>query len=133
FAVSISLLFLPHMRGVLAGVFVTSGMADPDAFVVRHLFDAASEHLWITPIVALVCGAASGIACWSLQRARHGTAVAFAVLGLLLVAGGVSAIGFASSLERQARPPFIMFGLSSLGVALTSAYPVMLAIRSRRR
>jgi hypothetical protein len=129
FAVSISLLYLPHMRGVLAGVFATSGMTDPDAFVVRHLFDAASEHLLIAPVVALVSGTASGLACWILQRVHRGTAVALAALALLLVAAGAGAIGFASSLERHARPPFIMFGLSSLFVALTSAYPVLLAIR----
>jgi hypothetical protein len=128
-AVSIGLLFLPHMRGVLAGAFVTSGMADPDAFVVRHMFDAASEHLLIAPAVALISGTASGLACWILQRVSRGTAVAFAVLGLLLVAAGASAIGFASSLERRSRPPFIRLGLSSLFVALVSAYPLILAIR----
>lgn len=129
FAVSIALLFLPHMRGVLAGAFVTSGMADPDAFVVRNLFDAASSHLLLAPVVALVSGTASGLACWSLQRVSRGIAVTFSVLGLLIVAAGAQALGFASSLQRHARPPFIMFGLSSLFVALASAYPLVLAIR----
>jgi hypothetical protein len=129
FAVSISFLFLPHMRTLLAGAFATSGMADPNAFVVRHLFDAASEHLLIAPVVALVSGTASGLASWILQRVPRGTAVALAVLALLLVAAGAGALGFASSLERHARPPFIMFGLSSLFVTLTAAYPLLLAIR----
>jgi hypothetical protein len=129
FAVSIALLFLPHMRGVLAGAFVTSGMADPDAFVVRNLFDAASSHLLLAPAVALVSGTASGLACWVLQRVSRGTAGVFSVLGLLVLASGAHALGFASSLQRHARPPFIMFGLSSLFVALASAYPLVLAIR----
>jgi hypothetical protein len=129
FAVSVALLFMPHMREVLVGMFATSGMADPNAFVVRNLFDAASEHLLLVPVVAVVSGLAGGVAGWILQKIHRGPAVALAVLALFLVAAGASALGFASSLERHARPPFIRFGLASLFVTLTSAYPVLLAIR----
>ena len=57
------------------------------------------------------------------------TAVALAMCALLVLVGGVSALRFASSLERSARPPFVMLGLLLLGASLTSAGPVFVAIR----
>jgi len=133
FAFTVGLLFMPQMQRVLAGAFAVSGMKDERAFVIRNMLDGASTHLLIAPAVAVLAGAASGIACYVLKPIRRPTAAALALCAVLVFAGGVGALRFASSLERSARPPFVMLGLLSLGVTLTSAGPVFAAIRDPKR
>jgi hypothetical protein len=48
----------------------------------------------------------------------------------ILCAAGLAAIGYASGLERAARPPFIMGGLLVLGVTMATVYPVLAALRA---
>jgi hypothetical protein len=131
FASSLGLIFMPRMQLVLAGGFVESGMVDSRAFVVRNLFDGAFTHLLLAPCLAGIVGAASGLALSMLRSLAQRTIVVLGSLGVLLLFSGVAAIRFASSLERAARPPFIMFGLLALCVSLASAYPLATTIRRR--
>lgn len=131
FASSVGLIFMPRMQLVLAGGFLESGMVDSRAFVVRNLFDGAFTHLLLAPCLAAIVGAASGTALSMLRSLRRRTVAVLGLLGVLLLVSGVTAIRFASSLERSARPPFIMFGLLALCVSLASAYPVATTIRRR--
>jgi hypothetical protein len=129
FAFFVGLLFMPQMQRVLAGAFALSGMTDARAFVIRNMLDGASSHLLIAPAVAVLAGAASGLASSMLKSVRRRSGVALAICALLVAVGGVGALRFASSLERPARPPFVMLGLLSLAVALTSAGAVLAVIR----
>jgi hypothetical protein len=133
FAFFVGLVFMSRMQRVLAGAFVVGGMTDAHGFVIRNMLDGSSSHLLIAPAVAVLAGAASGLACSLLKSVRRRTAAALAICALLVLIGGVAALRFASSLERSARPPFVMLGLLSLGVALTSAGPVFAVIRNPKR
>jgi hypothetical protein len=129
FAFSLGLLFMPHMQLVLRVPFLASGMTDPGAFVIRNMFDSAAVHLLAAPAVSTVVGGAGGFASAMFRALSRRTQMTLASVGLLLFVAAVASIRFASSLNRPARPPFIMFGLISLGVVLASAYPLVTAIR----
>lgn len=131
FAFAAGLLFMPHMQHMSAGEFAASGMSDPRAFVVRNMFDAASSHLLIAPVVAAIVGVSSALASSRLRLVGLRTQALFGCVCLLLLTAGIMAIRFASSLDRAARPPFIMCGLLALGISLASAYPIVSAIRQR--
>ena len=133
FAFSVGLLFMSQMQRVLSGALAVSGMTDARAFVIRNMLDGASSHLLIAPAVAVLAGAASGLASSMLKSVRRRTAVALAMCALLVLGGGVGALRFASLLERSARPPFVMLGLLLLGAAMTSAGPVFAVIRDPKR
>lgn len=129
FAVSAGLVFMARMESILAGEFARSGMSQPQAFVVRHLFEGALTHLVAAPLLAGVVGTASLFVCALLQNVPRRMLVILGSLDLLLLSGGVFAIHFASSLERSARPPFIMAGLLGLCLSLASVLPLIASIR----
>jgi hypothetical protein len=129
FGMTLTLLYMPHMQVVLAGDFAASGMTDPRAFVVRNLIDAASSHLLIAPGVAAIAGIFSTLIGVMLRSIGRRTLALLACSEVLVLAVGIMAIRFASSLDRSARPPYIMCGLLALGGALAAAYPVASAIR----
>jgi hypothetical protein len=129
FALSIGLTFMPHMQLVLTVPFAASGMTDARAFVIRNMSESAAVHLLAAPAVAVVVGGVGGLASATFRAFSRRVQMALGALGLLLFVAAVASIRFASSLDRPARPPFIMFGLVSLGVVLASAYPLMAAIR----
>jgi len=107
-------------------------MTDGRAFVIRNMLDGASSHLLIAPAVAALAGSASVTTCVFLKPVGRRTAAALAVCALMVLVGGVTALRYASSLERSARPPFVMLGLLGLGVALTSAGPLLAAMQGPR-
>jgi uncharacterized membrane protein len=133
FAFLVGLLFMARMQRVLAGAFPLSGMTDGRAFVIRNMLDGASSHLLIAPAVAILAGSASVTTCFLLKSVGRRTAAALAACALTVLVGGATSLRFASSLERSARPPFVMLGLFGLGVALTSAGPLFAAIRGPKR
>ena len=133
FAFVVGLLFMPRMQRVLTGAFAVSGMIAPRSFVIRNMLEGASTHLLVAPLVAVLAGLSSGAVSSMLKSIRRPTAVALAICSTLILIGGVTALRFASSLERSARPPFVTLGLVSLGLSLTSAGPVFAAIRDPRR
>ena len=133
FAFIVGLSLMARMQHVLAGALAASGMTDGRAFVIRNMLDGASSHLLIAPAVAVFAGAASGVGCAALKSVGRRTAMALAVCALTILVGGVGALRFASSLERSARPPFVMIGLLSLGVSLTSVSALFAVTRDSRR
>jgi hypothetical protein len=130
FAFLVGLMFMPHMERFLAPAFAVSGMTDQSAFVIRNMFDSAFAHLFVAPITAVIVGITSGMACAMLRSTPRQTAMVLGFLNIALFSAGIASLQWASSMERSARPPFIMFGLSALGVTLASAYPIIVAIRS---
>ena len=131
-ALAIGFTFMPHMQRILAPVYSTSGMQDPQAFVVRHEVGAAGEHLSIVPVIASFVGLVSGVACLFLISIRRQAALVISIVAIPVFAAGVVSIRFATSLERAQRPPFVVFGLAALAVTLASAHPLFIAIRYPR-
>ena len=125
----IGLLFMSHMQQILHGAYVQSGMLDPQAFVVQNSLNSGSAHVLLAPLMAVVFGFAGGLASAILGSVQRRIAIALAIFALLLVGTGLATIQFASSLNRVDRPPYIMFGLLSLGVTMACAHPILTAIR----
>jgi hypothetical protein len=132
FAFVLGFIFMPHMEHILAVVYASSGMTEPSAFVTRHLLTNASSHIFIAPLIALVIGAVSAVACLLLKSVRPRTAIVLSVVGLTLFVAGVASIRVATSLACAQRPPFIQFGLAALAITLASAHPLFAAARSGR-
>ncbi len=129
FASGLALLFMPRMKDVLSGDFAGSGMTDAGAYVIRNLFDAGSSHLLISPVVAVITGLTAAVIGLVLRRfSRRGKALFGCGAAMLLVAG-VASIRMATSLQRSARPPYVLFGLLALGLSLASVYPVVVSLR----
>lgn len=127
----IGLMFMTRMKMILSGGLAGGGI-DAEA-VIRNIFDGAFSHLALSPFVAVVAGAAGVVVCSILRLLARRTVVVLAFLDVLMLASGLFAIRFASTLERTARPPFIMFGLAALCLSLVSAYPLGTTIRLRGR
>jgi hypothetical protein len=132
-ALTIGFVFMPHMQQVLSAAYTSSGMTDPESFVIRHEVGNASSHLFLAPVIGLLIGGLSASACSLLRSVPRQTAIALGVGGLLIFAAAIASIRFATSQPRAQRPPFIMFGLGSLAVTLASAHPLVAAIRRSRR
>jgi hypothetical protein len=129
FGFSIALLFMPHMQQILAPAYVQSGMTDSQAFVIRNTLDASASHLLLIPVMATVFGIVGGFASSLLRSIRQRIAMSLGVLEFLLLAGGLASLYIASSLDRPARPPYVMTGLLAMGIALACGHPILMAIR----
>ena len=113
----------------LKDAFLASGMSDPGAFMVRNSFEAASEALVAMPALAILPSLAGGLAnAWMSGRSRR-TAFAAAVLMPVVFAAGALSLWYADSLERAARPPFVMTGLLLAGLSLAGVHPTWSALR----
>ena len=113
----------------LQDAFLASGMSDSGAFLVRNSLEAASEVLLTMPAVAMVLSFAGGLAnAWMSGRSRS-TAFAAACLMPVVFAAGALSLGFADSLERAERPPFVMTGLLLAGLSLAGVHPTWSALR----
>jgi hypothetical protein len=91
--------------------------------------EAASEALLRFPILALILSLAGGLAnAWMSRRARH-TVLMAAWLMPFALAAGVLLLWHADSLERAARPPFIITGLLLAAISLMGAHSVWSGLR----
>jgi len=133
FALTIGLLFTTRMQIILASEIAASGVGDPRAFVVRNLFDGAFTHLVVAPLVSAIVGAVSFLVLLFVRRAHGRALLVLSTVDLLVLGASIFAIYHASSLPRSARPPFITSGLIGLCLALASASPLAIAIRSLDR
>jgi len=116
----------------LTDAFLASGMSDPGAFMVRNSFEAASEALVAMPALAVLPSLAGGLAnAWMSGRSRR-TAFAAALLMPVVFAAGALSLWYADSLERAARPPFVMTGLLLAGLSLAGLHPTWSALRRAR-
>ena len=123
------LLFMPQMIDILAPASAQSKMTDAQAFVIEHTLNAAAMHLLFVPIVALIFGLMGGGASFLLKSINQRVAISLVILEILLFIGGLAALGLMSSLDRSARPPFVLTGLLALGIALSCAHPIFTTIR----
>jgi len=121
--------FMPHMQSMLAEADAQYGPTISQAFVIQNTLSSALTHLLLAPAIALLFGVAGGIACALLRSIGRFGALLLGCCGLGLLAAGLTALQYASSLERPQRSPFILFGLTAIGGALTVAHPLWSAIR----
>jgi len=109
--------------------FVASGMSDPGAFLVRNSLEAASEVLIIMPALATLLSFAGGLAnAWVSSRSRN-TAFAAAWLIPIVFAVGALSLWHADSLDRAARPAFVITGLLLAGLSLAGVHATWSALR----
>jgi len=132
-ALALNLVFEGHAASWLHEPFVASGMTDAGAFVVRNSMKAAFEVLIRAPIAALVLsiiGCASNV--WMMTRSRSFVVFAACCTPFIFVAGAF-ALWYADSLERAARPPFVVAGVLAAGTALCVAHPIWSSLSKRRQ
>jgi hypothetical protein len=133
FAFTLNLAFEAHSQVWLHEAFLASGMTDPGAFVVRNSLESASEILVRLPIAALLLALGGGLAnAWITAWPRF-IAIMAACITPFVFAAGAASLWYADSLDRAARPPFIMAGLLSASFALCGAHPIWLFLLRKRR
>ena len=113
--------------------FLASGMSDPDAFLVKNAFEAASEALVRIPVLGLLLSFAGALGNDWISRRPRSTADVAAWLLPLAFAGGAISLWYADSLQHSARPPFILIGLILAGISLAGATAVWSALRRSPR
>jgi hypothetical protein len=131
FAFTLNLAFEPHATAWLREAFVASGMHDTGAFVVRNSLTAASEILIRTPIAALGMSLIGSLFNSCITRSKTLAVLAAWIMPPVLVAGA-AALWHADSLERVARPPFVLTGVLIAGIALCSVHPIWSGLHRRR-
>lgn len=129
---SVSLAFEGSAELHMHEAFAASGMNDPGAFLVGNMLEATSEGLVRMPIFAAFLSFIGAITNAWISVGSRRTALAAAALTPLMFAVGAAALVHADSLERAARPPFVMTGVALAGVALCAAHPIWSALRRAR-
>jgi hypothetical protein len=112
---------------------IVAGVARGEPLSSQAILSAGGIHLGGSVLVGFAIGLVSGSTAAALRRATGAIAMGAAIGLVLLLAAGLSAIAHATGLERSARPPFIMFGLPAVAIALAVAVPVFRALTLRRR
>lgn len=130
---SVSLAFEGSAELHMRDAFVASGMNDPGAFVVRNMLEATSEGLVRMPIFAVFLSFIGAMANAWISGVSRRTALATATLTPLIFGVGAVALVHADSLERAARPPFVMTGVALASLALCGAHPTWSALRRTRQ
>jgi len=120
FALSVGLVFMSRMEKLLRVA---------PAGVVRNMLDGAMSHLLLAPVVAVAAAVASGMAYSVVKSVSSRTAVGLSIAAILMSVGGLVSLRFASTLQRSARPPYVMLGVIALGIGLTSAAALHAASR----
>jgi len=132
FALSLNLAFEGHSVAWLHEAFAASGMRNAGAFVVRNSLEAASEILIRLGIGGLVLSLmGSLLSAWIMPRSRNVSMLAAWLMPFVFVAGVIS-LWYAGSLERSARPPFVMAGVLAAGFAVCGAHPIWSCFFRRR-
>lgn len=133
FALTLNLAFEAHALEWLHEPFVASGMSDAGAFAVRNSLEAAAEILVRMPIAALLLSFGGSFAnAWITARPRSLAVFAAWFMPLIFVAGA-AALWYANYLDRSARPPFVLAGVFSAGIALCGAHPIWSSLSNRDR
>ena len=131
FAISFNLLFATRVDWQLREAFAASGMIDRAAFRVRNILEASSEILVRLPLLAIcLASAAAVIQSWMSRESRHVLVLAARFLAPCVFALGAAALRHANTIERAARPPFVLSGVLLTGIALSAAYPIWSAFHA---
>jgi len=125
FAISFNMLFAARVDWQLREAFAASGMIDRAAFRVRNILEASSEILVRMPLLG-ICLALAGavIQAWMSRESRRAIVLATRFLSPFVFVAGAAALWHANTIERAARPPFVLSGVLLTGVALSAAYPI---------
>lgn len=125
FAISFNLLFAARVDWQLREAFAASGMIDRAAFRARNILEASLEIIVRMPLLA-VCLALAGavIHAWMSRESRRAIVLAARFLTPFVFAVGAAALWHANTIERAARPPFVLSGVLLTGAALCAAYPI---------
>jgi len=107
----------------LHDAFIISATGDPGTFVVVNSLDAASEFLLRLPILGLFLSLTGALVIAWISRRTYTTVVLVRLALPVMCVTGVGMLWYADLLERAARPPFVMFGVLLVAIALCSAYP----------
>jgi len=134
FAISFNLLFATRVDRQLREAFAASGMIDQAGFRIRNILEASSEITLRMPLLAFcLAGAGALVNAWISRESRRALVLAAGILNPIVFAAGVTALWHANSVERGARPPFVLSGVVLTGVALCAAYPVWSALYGSTR
>ncbi len=129
FGLFCNLAFETALGAQLREAIVASGASsDPGVFLVRNSVQAVSEGLVRMPVLGLLVSLIAGLSSawmWELPRATRWVVAWLAPMMLVI---GTAALWYANSLDRSARPPFILFGVSMAGIALATAVPAWMAL-----
>ena len=128
FALACNFAFERAVEATLSSPFAASGMSDPGAYSVRNSLEAASEFLLRMPLMAAVLSLLGACVSLFLSHSRV-TALAAVWIAPFMFIGGGAALLYANTLQRSARPPFVMGGLLLAGVAVCAAYPIWSTLR----
>ena len=129
FAFSFNLAFKTRVELQYHEAFAASGMNDPSAFVVKNSLEATSEGLVRMPVFATFISFAGALASAWISRCSRTAAFAVASITPLMLVTSVAALSYANSLERAARPPFVMAGVLLASIALSFGHPIWSALR----
>jgi hypothetical protein len=131
-ALTLNLVFEKRAELPLQEQFAASGMSDPGAFLVRNNFEAAEEILERMPVAALLLSFLGALAdTWITQQSRRTALVGICIAPTLFLVGTI-ALWHANSIERSARPPFVMAGVLLASLALCTAHPLWSALTHNR-
>src|SRR5262245_41720488 len=116
----------------LKGAFALSSMNNPEDFLVRNMLQATSEGLIRMPLLAVLLSFVGAVInAFIKMLSRRIVLVVTFIIPIMFVAGAL-ALWYADSLNRSARPPFILSGVALAGVALSSAHAILSALRRTR-
>ena len=133
FGFSVNLFFESRAILHMHEAFQASGISDPRAFLVKNTMESASEAFLRLPILALILSFAGGLAnAWVSHRERHTIIILAYLIPFVFIAGAIL-LWYANSLERAARPPFIMIGLLLAGVSLIGFHSVYFSRRYKNK
>ena len=131
FVLAFNLAFEHSAELWLRGAFLASGTNDEGAFLTKNTLEAASEGLVRLPIMGLLLSIAGALLNFWISGRTRITARVFAWITPILLAVSLAALWHANTLERSARPPFVMFGVMFAGIALCSAHAVWSVLRRK--
>ena len=113
--------------------FIMSVTRDPGTFVVVNSLEAASEFLVRLPILALLLSLTGALmTVWTMRRTRKAM-ILVALFAPIMCTMGVAVLWHADTLERAARPPYVMTGVLLDAIALCSVYPLWSALQRSQR
>lgn len=87
----------------------------------ENTLKSASEHMAISPIVAVLAGMVAIVATFLHRSSRPRVRLALALWDVVQGAVGISLLVFAASLVRPERPPYVMGGMLLTAIALAGA------------
>lgn len=133
FGLAFNLVFEARLELRLQEAFAASGMNDSGAFLVRNSLEAASEALVRMPVFAVFLSLIGIFENAKITRLSRRAVLLSAWLAPFIFVAGAAALSHADSLERAARPPFVMAGVLLAGVALCAVHPIWSALRRPTR